>query len=101
MQYRSCQQDAVFFAGGCLFCGSDGSVNWLQEKMGAGSVIMSGNDPTPILQLSAPVGGPLASVRAEAVALICLLQQIRAKSMVPSSLTVFIDCIMMGLLLLL
>ena len=99
MQYRSCQQDAVFFAGGGLFCGSDGSVNRLHEKMGAGSVLTDGDDPTPILQLSAPVGGPLASVRAEAVALICLLQQIREKSMIPSRLTVFIDCL--GLLLLL
>ena len=41
--------------------------------MGAGSVIMSGDDTTQLLQLSTPVGGPLASVTAEAVALLCLL----------------------------
>ena len=99
LQYRSCQQDAAFFVGGGLFCGSDGSVNRRQEKMGAGSVLTNGDDPTPILQLSSPVGGPLASVRAEAVALLCLLQEILERSMVPSRLTVFIDCL--GLLQLL
>ena len=61
--------------------------------MGAGSVITSGSDPTPILQLHSPVGGPLASVRAEAVALLRLLQEIQERSMVPSRLTVFIDCL--------
>jgi len=93
LQYRSCQQDAVFFARDGLFCGSDGSVNRHLEKMGAGSVITSGSDPTPILQLHSPVGGPLASVRAEAVALLRLLQEIQERSMVHSRLTVFIDCL--------
>ena len=98
-KYRSFQQDALFFTGEGLFCGSDGSVNQRQEKMGAGSIVTAGGDLNPIFQLSAPVGGPLASIRAEAVALLSLLQEFRETAMVPSRLTIFIDCL--GLLSLL
>jgi hypothetical protein len=61
--------------------------------MGAGAVLTEGSTLDPILQISIPVGGPLASVRPEAVALLCLLQQIREKMDVPGRLTVFIDCL--------
>ena len=56
--------------------------------MGAGAVLTEGSTLDPILQISIPVGGPLASVRPEAVALLCLLQQIREKMDVPGRLTV-------------
>jgi hypothetical protein len=61
--------------------------------MGAGAILTEGSTLDPILQISVPVGGPLASVRPEAVALLCLLQQIREKMDVPGRLTVFIDCL--------
>jgi hypothetical protein len=61
--------------------------------MGAGAVLTEGSTLDPIPQISIPVGGPLASVRPEAVALLCLLQQIREKMDVPGRLTVFIDCL--------
>jgi hypothetical protein len=37
------------------------AVQWLQERMAAGYV--AGTDPIPLTTLSAPVGGPLASLR--------------------------------------
>jgi len=89
--YRACQQDAVLFTGHGLFGGCDGSADRKHERMGAGAVLTEGSTLDPILQISIPVGGPLASVRPEAVAL--LLQQIREKMDVPGRLTVFIDCL--------
>ena len=92
-QYRACQQDAVRFMGHGLFGGSDGSVDRKKEKMAGGYVLTEGSTLAPILQLSIPVGGPLASVRPEAVALLCLLQRLREKMEAPERLTVFIDCL--------
>ena len=89
--YRASQQDAVLFTGHGLFGGCDGSADRKHERMGAGAVLTEGSMLDPILQISIPVGGPLASVRPEAVALLCLLQQIREKMDVPGRLTIFID----------
>jgi ribonuclease HI len=91
--YRACQQDAVLYTGHGLFGGCDGSADRKHERMGAGAILTAGSTLDPILQISVPVGGPLASVRPEAVALLCLLQQIREKMDVPGRLTVFIDCL--------
>ena len=66
--YRACQQDAVRLTGGGLFGGYDGSVDRNRELMGAGGVLTAGNTLALVLQISIPVGGPLASVRPEAVA---------------------------------
>ena len=73
-----------------------GSMNgW--EQAAPGAVLTEGSTLDPILQISIPVGGPLASVRPEAVAFLCHLQQIREKmdvpGIVPVRLTVFIDCL--------
>ena len=74
--YKACQQDAVLFTGHGLFGGCDGSADRKHERMGAGAVPTEGSTLDPILETSFPVGGPSASVRPEAVALLCLLQQI-------------------------
>ena len=59
--------------------------------MGAGAAVSLGSDPTPLLQLSLPVGGPLATVRAEAAALLSLLTGLREQSLVSQRLALFID----------
>jgi len=92
-RYRACQQDALFYAGTGMFGGTDGSVHRAQETMGAGAAVSMGTDPTPILELSVPVGGPLSTVRAEAVALLLLLTNLRQQHPPVGRLTLFIDCL--------
>ena len=90
LHYRAGQQDAILYTGQGLFAGSDGSVNYKQEHMGTGYAVTSGLDLTPIQRFSAPVGGPLASSRAEAVGLLYFLHWLLDH---PGSarVTVFID----------
>ena len=76
-----------------LFGGCDGSVDRTRELMGAGGVLTEGNTLAATLQISIPVGGPLASVRPEAVALLCLLLRLREHMEAPAQLTKFIDCL--------
>jgi hypothetical protein len=63
--HRQHQQDALRFSwpGNCLVAGTDVGVHWKQERMAAGYV--AGTDLIPLMTMSAPVGGPLASLRAE------------------------------------
>jgi ribonuclease HI len=93
LRYRAGQQDASFYMGQGLFAGSDGSVNYQKERMGTGYVVTRGKDLAPIHRFSALVGGPLASTRAEAVGLLCLLQWIRDNHLGSERVTVFIDCL--------
>ncbi len=62
--HRQHQQDALRHSWDGLIAGSDGSVDERTEAMGA--VYVLGADPLPIISFFARVGGPLASVRAEA-----------------------------------
>jgi hypothetical protein len=56
---------------GCMVAGTDGSVDERTECMGAGYVVRDAE--APHMTLSLRVGGPLASVRAEAASLLQLL----------------------------
>ena len=58
--------------------------------MGAGYVV--GDDVLPLLTLSSRVGGPLASVRAEAASLLQLLRDVSIKYGRSVRLLIFIDC---------
>ena len=93
LRYRAGQQDASFYTEQGLFAGSDGSVNYQKERMGTGYVITQGMDLAPIHRFSAPLGGPLASTRAEAVGLLCLLKWLRDHHLGSARVTVFIDCL--------
>jgi hypothetical protein len=93
LQYRAGQQEAPFYMGQGLFAGSHGSVHNQKERMGTGYVITEGVDLAPIHRFSTPVGGPLASTRAVAVGLLCLLQRIRDNNLGSERVTVFIDCL--------
>ena len=92
--YRNHQQDALrFSASGSLdyFGGTDGSGHRQSERQGSGLVVTQGDNLTPVLHYFAPVGGPFASLRVEAVALLCLLEKARISLNSLTRLTVFID----------
>ena len=61
--------------------------------MGTGFVVTQGMDLAPIHRFLAPVGVPLASTRAEAVGLLCLLKCLRDHHLGSVRVTVFIDCL--------
>ena len=70
--------------------GTDGGVQWKQERMAAGYV--AGTDPAPLMTFSAPVGGPLSYLRAEGAR---LLQKTANKYGRHIHLLVFIDCLIL------
>ena len=91
--YRSHQQDAVQYTWLGWVAGTDGSVDYRQERMGAGFAV--GLEPALLLELSAPVGGPLSTLRSEAASFHALL----LKSPPTVNLLVFIDSLTLLLIL--
>ena len=89
--YRQHQQDALRHSWDGLVAGTDGSVDEGTERMGAGYVL--GDDPEPIWIFSASVGGPLATVRAEAASLLQLLRDVRMRKGHQVNLLIFVDCL--------
>ena len=89
------QQDAIRFNWPVdgLVAWTDGGVQWKQERVGAGYVV--GTDPIPLLTLSAPVGGPLASMRAEGASLLHLVRNVAEQYSREIHLLVFIDCLVL------
>jgi hypothetical protein len=69
---RNHQQDAILLRWEGLVAGSDGSVDERTECMGAGYAVK--DNVAPLMTLFLWVGGPLASVRAEATNLLQLLR---------------------------
>ena len=57
---------------------TDGSVDLKGERMGTGFVVVENPWSDIILELAAPVSGPLATLRADAVGLLCLLQRVKS-----------------------
>ena len=76
-----------------LVAGTDGSVDERTEHMGTGYVV--GDDRVPLMILSSPVGGPLASIRSEAAGLLQLLRDIATNHGRHVRLLVFIDCLVL------
>ena len=87
------QQDVLCLSWTGIVAGTDrdGSVDWKHERMGAGYV--TGTDQEPESSLSACVGGPLSTLRAEAASLLQLLINLRSRSSTP--LLVFVDCLVL------
>ena len=54
--------------------GTVGRVDYRQERMGAGFAV--GLEPALLLELSAPVGGPLSTLRSEVASFHALLGQL-------------------------
>ncbi len=69
------------------------AVQWIQERMAAGYV--AGTDLIPLTTLSAPVGGPLASLQAEGASLLHFVQKAADKYGCHIHLLVFIDCLIL------
>ncbi len=75
--YRQHQKDALWHGCDRLVAGTDGSVHERAELLGAGKALE--DDPVPILNYFARVGGPLATTRAEATNLLQLLRDVRVR----------------------
>ena len=88
--HRNHQQDAARLSWEGLVAGTDGSVDERTECMGAGYAV--GGDVIPLMALSLRVGGPLASVRAEAASLLHLLRDVSIKHGRSARSLIFIDC---------
>jgi ribonuclease HI len=89
--YQENQQDALRLSWSGIVAGTDGSVDWKNERMGSGYV--TGTEREPESSFSACVGGPLSTLRAEAASLLQLLIDLRGSSSTP--LLVFVDCLVL------
>ena len=89
--YQENQQDALRLSWSGIVAGTDGSVDWKNERMGSGYV--TGTEREPESSFSACVGGPLSTLRAEAASLLQLLIDLRGRSSTP--LLVFVDCLVL------
>ncbi len=76
-----------------LVAGTDGSVDERSELMGAGYAM--GDGPIPIRAFSAPVGGPLASIRPEAASLLQSLLDVAVIYDNRTPLLIFVDCLVL------
>ena len=74
-----------------IIAGTDGGVDWRKECMGAGYV--TGTESEVETALSARVGVPLSSLRAEAASLLQLLIDLRDRS--STALLVFVDSLVL------
>ena len=72
---------------------ADGSADLRANRQGTGFVVTEGPDHRIILELSAPVGGPVASLRSEAVGLLSILQKVEEHYNEHLQLMIFIDCL--------
>jgi hypothetical protein len=76
-----------------MVAGTDGSVDERTECMGAGYAV--GDTVASLMTLSLRVGGPLASVCAEAASLLQLLRDVAGQCGRSIRLLIFIDCIVL------
>ena len=96
--YWEGQQDALRLTWNGHIAGTDGGVRWQAELMGAGYAVGTKRIPSALLAIR--VGGPLSSLRAEAVALLLLLHYLStlpASAMAP--LLIFVDNLTLLLIL--
>ena len=69
LSYRAGQKDSRQWAHAALLAAADGSADLRANRKGTGFVVAVGADRRIIIELSAPVGGHVASLRSEAVGL--------------------------------
>jgi hypothetical protein len=91
--FRARQQDARQYSHCGPLAATDVSVNLKKECMGASFVLVENPGSGVLLSLSAPIGGPLASLRAEAVGLLHLLRRAKTRFGGAIPLLIFIDCL--------
>jgi hypothetical protein len=78
---------------------TDGSVNLKKERMGSSFILVDKPGSEALLVLSTPVGGPLASLRAEAVGLLHLLRKAKIRFSCAVPLLIFINCLALLMIL--
>ena len=96
---RKRQQDAKQYTHCGPLAATDGSVNLKTERMGASFILVDKPGSEAPLVLSTPVGGPLASLRAEAVGLLHLLRKAKIRFSGAVPLLIFIDCLALLMIL--
>ena len=89
--YQEHQQDALRLTWAGIIAGTDGGVDWKNERMGAGYV--TGTALETETSFSACVGGPLSTLRAEGASLLQLLLDLSNQLSTP--LLVFVDCLVL------
>ena len=95
--YQEHQQDALrltwtgIIAGTGIITGTDGGVDWKNERMGEGYA--TGTALETETSFSASVGGPLSTLRAEEASLLQLLLDLSNDLSTP--LLVFVDCLVL------
>ena len=89
--YREKQQDVCQYSHDLPLAATDGSLSLRKERMGTSFVLVEKPGYVVSLQFSAPVGGPLATLRAEAVCLLYLLCRVKAQFELAMPLLVCID----------
>ena len=76
--HREKQQDACHYSHDGPLAATGGSLSLRKERMGTSFVLVEKPGSAVSLQFSAPVGGPLATLRAEAVGLLYLLRRVKS-----------------------
>jgi ribonuclease HI len=93
--YQENQQDALRLTWMGIIAGTDGGVDWKNERMGAGYV--TGTARETVTSFSTSVGRPLSTLRAEGASLLQLLPDLSDGSSTPAvtPLLVFVDCLVL------
>ena len=99
LYYQAGQQDARQLTHAGLLAAADGSADLRANRQGTGFVVKEGVGSAILLELSAPVGGPVASLRAETVGLFSILHNVEEHFHKHVQIMIFTDCL--GLLLIL
>jgi hypothetical protein len=97
--FRNKQQDARQYTHCGPLAATDGSVDLKKELMGASFILVDEPGSEALIVFSAPVGGPLASLRAEAVGLLHLLRKAKVRFCGAVPLLIFIDCLALLMIL--
>ena len=98
-RYRTRQRDACQYAHSGPKSATDDSVDLKGERLGTSFVVVEKPRSDIILELTAPVGGPLATLRAEAVGVLWLLLRVKSHFHHAVPLLVIFDCLVLLLLL--
>ena len=78
---------------------ANGSADLRANSQGTGFVVTVGSDHRIIVELSAPVEGPMALLRSEAAGLLSILQQVEERYNGHVQLMIFIECLALLMLL--
>ena len=91
--YRAGQEDSRPWALAGLLAAAGCSADLRANCQGTGFVVTEGADHRIILELSALVGGPVASLPSEGVGLLSILQKVEEHYKGHVQLMIFIDCL--------